>query len=88
MIRNTIHFSGRVQGVGFRFTTFTIAQSHPVDGYVRNLSNGQVELVVEGKQTEIDTFLREVRERMAGNIDNETVDNSPATGEFHDFGIR
>ena len=88
MIRTTIYFSGHVQGVGFRFTTRLIAMNYTVSGFVRNLANGQVELVVEGNQSEVDSFLSDLRQRMAENIDNEQVDNLPATGEFTHFEIR
>ena len=48
MIRRTSHFSGHVQGVGFRYTVQDLAADFDVRGYVRNLPDGRVELVVEG----------------------------------------
>ena len=51
--RRLYHFTGRVQGVGFRYTTRNIAIRHNVAGYVRNLPDGRVELVMEGPATEI-----------------------------------
>ena len=50
MIRNTVHYTGHVQGVGFRYTTTTIAGKHNVAGYVQNLPDGRVRLVAEGKR--------------------------------------
>ena len=47
-IRKTIYYSGRVQGVGFRWTTRRIACEYDVTGYVMNLPDGRVELAVEG----------------------------------------
>ena len=44
--RLTIYYSGRVQGVGFRFTTKSVAAGYDVVGTVRNLVDGRVELVV------------------------------------------
>src|SRR5439155_885059 len=41
-----VHYSGRVQGVGFRYTAQGLAADYAVAGYVRNLANGDVELVV------------------------------------------
>ena len=82
MIRLTIHFSGRVQGVGFRYTTATIAKKHPVCGFVQNLPDGRVLLMVEGQPDEVQTFVDEVRDRMGPFIEDCLVDESAATGEF------
>jgi acylphosphatase len=77
-----------VQGVGFRYTTRTIAHRYAVSGCVRNQPDGRVELVVEGESHELDEFLSEVRERFLGNIRDEKADVQPATGEFTGFAIR
>ena len=53
MIRRTSHFSGHVQGVGFRYTVADVAEDFDVRGYVRNLPDGRVELVAEGDEAEI-----------------------------------
>lgn len=60
MKRYYMIFSGIVQGVGFRYTIIQIAHSLNLTGYVRNLDNGNVEVQVQGKETEIDEFLKEV----------------------------
>jgi acylphosphatase len=86
--RRLTAYSGHVQGVGFRYTAHSIARRYQVGGYVRNLPNGQVELVAEGKPRELDAFLREVRERFFGHIRDERSDIQPATGEFTGFDIR
>jgi acylphosphatase len=88
MIRRTTHFSGRVQGVGFRYTAQGIARGFSVTGYVRNLPDGRVEVVAEGEAEEISRFLAEIGRQMEGNIKQQTDDDSPATGEFSDFGVR
>ena len=46
--RRVVHYSGRVQGVGFRYTVRTLATRFAVTGFVRNLADGRVQLVVEG----------------------------------------
>jgi acylphosphatase len=83
-----IHFSGRVQGVGFRATAWNVARGLGVVGYVRNLSDGRVEVVAEASQTVLDQFVAELRQRMDRYIDglNKTV--GVARGEFSDFEIR
>jgi acylphosphatase len=67
-----VYYSGTVQGVGFRATTTRIAQRHTVRGWVRNLSDGRVEVVVDGGTEAVEAFLSDVRARMADYIDEET----------------
>ena len=88
MIRKTIHFIGNVQGVGFRYTTCSVAGGYDVSGFVRNLRGGSVELVAEGNAAEVKRFLDTLRTRMEGHIDREEIADAPATGEFAGFGIR
>lgn len=86
--RRHVIYSGHVQGVGFRFTTHSISHGHEVVGFVRNLADGGVEVVVEGSGQEIDAFLAEVETRLSGHIHNVQSDRRPATDEFANFGIR
>ena len=84
-IRRTVHFSGRVQGVGFRYTTESVAAGFDVTGTVRNLPDGRVLLLAEGQAREIDRFIAAVRSAMAGHIQRVDVADSAPTGEFHTF---
>ena len=86
--RRHVIYSGHVQGVGFRFTTHSVAHGHDVVGYVKNLPDGSVEVVVEGTDSEIDAFLTDVETRLADRILNVKCDRRPATDEFANFGIR
>jgi acylphosphatase len=86
--RREIHYSGWVQGVGFRFTACRLASVLPVTGYVRNLRDGRVELVVEGSASNIDRLLAAIREELAHHIHDVSQSSAPATGEFHSFEIR
>jgi acylphosphatase len=88
MIRRTSHFSGRVQGVGFRYTVVDLARGFDVLGYVRNLPDGRVELVAEGNAAEIDGLLERIGERMEGFIKKRSDEDSPPTREFKDFSVR
>jgi len=54
------HFTGHVQGVGFRYSVKQIARGFEVTGYVKNLADGRVELDIEGDQDECRRFLHEV----------------------------
>ena len=81
----TVHFTGRVQGVGFRFTATHMARGYSITGWVRNLPDGRVELLAEGEREEIDRYLLELGDRMAGNIRATERVEQPATGEFVGF---
>lgn len=85
--RRTIFFTGRVQGVGFRFTVHSVASRFSITGYVKNLPDGRVVLVSEGNPSELDRFQHAVEEAMRSNIREVQVKNTNATGEFSQFGI-
>lgn len=87
MTRFTVHFTGRVQGVGFRYTAREIAASFAVSGYVENLADGRVRLVAEGAEDEIRRYLDALGARMFDNIRDRAIATSPATGEFGSPGI-
>ena len=86
--RWTVHFSGRVQGVGFRASTEHLAAGFAVTGYVRNLFDGRVELVAEGTEQELRQFLDEIRARLGQYIRQQTQTSDPASGEWDDFAVR
>lgn len=87
-IRREIVYSGRVQGVGFRYTTCHVAKDFDVKGYVRNLADGRVELVVEGADAEIDRFQCGILNAMNRNIRDVSASERGATGEFRGFDVR
>jgi len=66
--RAEVHFSGHVQGVGFRYTVLQVAKGYEVSGLVENLVDGRVRLVAEGERSEVDAFVDAVAERMHGHI--------------------
>ena len=80
-VSKRVVYSGRVQGVGFRFTAKGLAAGHPVAGYVRNLPTGEVELVAEGESDRVEAFLAAVARRMADYITNTTVEDAAPTGQ-------
>lgn len=82
-----VHYSGTVQGVGFRYTAMQIARRFDVSGYVRNLPDGRVELLAEGAHQELDGFLAAVAEAMAGCIRNVDVADAPPTGGYRGFDV-
>ena len=80
-------FEGRVQGVGFRYTTRNIAINFNVTGYVRNLPDGRVEIVAEGPEAEVSAFIDTVTSRMGRFIHTVDKKEEPALGEYPYFGI-
>ena len=87
-VRRTVYFSGRVQGVGFRYTTCTIAQRFAVTGFVKNLPDGRVEAVVEGEPAEIEAFIAAVEADMGSHIREKVESDAPATNTFGGFDVR
>jgi len=87
-IRRTIFFSGRVQGVGFRYTACYVATRFDVAGFVRNLPDGRVELVAEGEPQELDAFVAGVKQAMSGCVSRVESADEAARGDFTEFGVR
>lgn len=84
-----VFWSGRVQGVGFRYTAESAALGLGVTGWVRNLPDGRVEALAEGAEKVLQQFLDQIAagpmKRYVQNV--QAVWNEP-TGEFNDFQIR
>ena len=87
MKRITVHFTGTVQGVGFRYTTCRVAERFSVTGLVRNLPDGSVEMVAEGEDAEVDKFLHAVQQAMSGYLRETQVAESPGTNEYSTFTV-
>ena len=83
-----IYYSGRVQGVGFRYTVKALATGFEVTGTIGNLSDGRVELVAEGTKEELESFRRGIQDCEVGRfIRNENAIWSDASGEYRGFEI-
>jgi acylphosphatase len=83
-----VFYSGRVQGVGFRYTAQSIAQDLGVGGWVKNLNDGRVELVAEQTEEILREFLERIKKYFSSYIRNVEVNWEQASGEFKDFEIR
>jgi acylphosphatase len=83
-----VYYSGRVQGVGFRFTAENIANDLEVGGWVKNLLDGRVEVVAEAEENVLKDFLERVNKYFSRYIQDADVEWQEAAGEFKDFGIR
>ena len=86
--RREVYYSGRVQGVGFRYTVRRIATRFDVSGFVKNLTDGRVQLVVEGVAEELGRFLDAVDAEMGYYIVHKQQRTARATGRFRNFDIR
>lgn len=80
-------YSGRVQGVGFRWTTARVARGYEVAGSVRNLSDGTVELIAQGDDSEVTAFLDAVADAMRGYIDEARIEENFASASLLGFSI-
>jgi len=84
----TVFFTGRVQGVGFRYTAKTVATGFELTGNIRNLPDGRVELIAEGVRSELDAFRAALHDAgLAGFIRDEQVSWGNAKNEFRGFEI-
>ena len=80
---------GRVQGVGFRYSTRLEAIQLGLTGYVRNLSDGTVEIVAEGVSPAMNQLLEWVKQGPpAALVKQVDIAYRPANGEFSDFTIQ
>ncbi len=86
--RTTVFFSGTVQGVGFRYTTRRLAGRFAITGFVRNMTDGRVEVVAEGSAREIQTFIEAIRAEMGHYISNTEINRGLANGRFKNFDVR
>lgn len=84
----TVYFSGRVQGVGFRYTTLQIAKEFDVAGWAKNLPDGRVQLEVEGDAKAVKEFIQAVQERLHGYIRDVDRHGGPRVPQYRGFTIR
>jgi len=83
-----VFFEGRVQGVGFRYTSYQIAKGFELRGFVKNLLDGRVQLELEGDNKECKQFLEALEDEMNGYIRNREVSDTMREPEFRTFEIR
>ncbi len=87
--RLSIKVSGRVQGVGFRWTTRRVAAGMGLVGWVRNAPDGSVEIEAEGERAVLERFLEWCRHGPDfSRVDSVSVNWGPARAEEHNFSIQ
>lgn len=88
MKRVRIIVEGGIQGVGYRYFVSDAAMRYNVNGYVRNLAGGQVEIDAEGEQDNVNQFLFSCKEGpQYARIDTFLVSDAPCYG-FDSFRIK
>jgi acylphosphatase len=90
MSRQRMHilYTGRVQGIGFRYTTKVTACGFEVTGTVRNLPDGRVELLAEGERMELEAFQKAIQDSEVGRfVKREETAWTTATNNFSGFEI-
>ena len=83
-IAKHIIFKGTVQGVGFRFTAFGIATRLQLEGFVRNLHDGTVEMVVQGLKGDVENCIEDINASFRDDIETEIkdIDYNPKYNDF------
>ena len=88
MVRKHIYFSGPVQGVGFRYQSAWIARELGLTGWVRNLSDGRVEMEVQGKESLITELILRLKHTSYIRIQNVECFNMSLNTEESNFSTR
>lgn len=84
-----ISIEGRVQGVGFRYTTKQLADHHQVKGTVRNEEDGSVSIEAVGTDEAVDAFIEKLQNNPApfSRVEKVTVTEAPSLANFISFKI-
>ena len=82
-----IIFVGHVQGVGFRFTAYHMANRHRLTGFVRNLPDGTVEMLAQGGANDIDECIQDIQDSFAGYIRDIKIEEVPPDPNYKEFRI-
>ena len=88
MTQAHIFYSGTVQGIGFRYTVERFASDLKLTGWVRNLSDGRVEILAEGRKEDIEKLIQQIDARFDGYIKEKQISFLPIEGKFKNFQIK
>ena len=83
-----VYYSGRVQGIGFRFSAERIAIELGICGWVKNLADGRVEMVAVAQQEKLEVLLKRIADGFSRYIRDAEIQWLNPTEEFSDFGVR
>jgi acylphosphatase len=82
-----VFYTGKVQGVGFRFTARDIASANAVCGWVKNLPDGRVELLLEGEEEAVKSCLKKINQSFSYYIRDYQMQWFAASGKYNNFSI-
>lgn len=83
----SVYFTGRVQGVGFRYQTLQVAKGFEVTGFVKNLSDGRVQLEAEGEESEVQAFVADLEDELGSYIRHAEKRGGTQKQKFFNFTI-
>lgn len=84
-----VYVSGQVQGVAFRYTAIRQARSLGVTGWVKNLHDGRVELLLEGEDSTVRQMVEWCHQGpRAAHVTNVKEEIVPYSGKYHSFDVR
>lgn len=81
LVRKHILVSGRVQGVGFRYRTYYLAQNLGLTGWVQNLDDGRVEMELQGNEKDMNQLFRKLEQNSFIDITDCVVNRIPTERE-------
>ncbi|MDD5432171.1 MAG: acylphosphatase [Candidatus Omnitrophica bacterium] len=82
-----LFFSGRVQGIGFRYTAENLANKLDVTGWVKNLRDGRVEVLAQAEEEVLKDFLNKLSDYFSRYIKDVEVSWQDASGDFSGFEV-
>ena len=82
-----ILFSGEVQGVGFRYTAHRIARRYNITGFVRNLPDGDVEMLAQGPEQDIKKYIADIQDSFKGYVQDTKIEPVPCNPQHTNFRI-
>ncbi|NIQ07789.1 MAG: acylphosphatase [Candidatus Korarchaeota archaeon] len=84
-----VFIDGRVQMVGFRASTRRKAHRLGINGWIKNLQDGRVEVVAEGNEKQVEELIDFLHQGPpAARVENVQITDEKYQGEFEDFRIR
>ncbi len=87
-VRAVVRIRGQVQGVGYRYFSCQVAQKHDLSGWVKNLPNGDVAALLEGKESDIRAAIEALQQGPSmAQVDEVLIDWQAYRGEFSCFEI-
>jgi acylphosphatase len=87
MVQAHIHFSGTVQGVGFRYTCLSFAKQLSLTGWVKNLTDGRVEAIAQGPREQIEELISRLKGQFGTFVRDTHIEWLDTKEEFDRFSV-